>query len=311
MKDLYPVTSCYICDSSITIKRYIPKNLPHKTRIYQCRVCKHVSITPFPSDVFLFELYAIKSELVLGKDFVESNSIQDTGAKKFRADPHTWISKLLQNYPTGDLLDFGCADGKLVDFLNSRGWQALGVDISGFRRETNFYTTLNEIDSPRKFRYIVLQDVLEHLSDPKDIIDQLRRRTLEGGKWFISIPTSSSFEYKLLGERWTMISPYGHLHFFSHKSISRLLSEAEFKILSINRRRKPSIWMREIINLVRLCASIPYSLFRFKGTKHLQSRVSSLINSVVYLISRGDQFDIICEYSPTRTSLERVTTSNH
>lgn len=231
--------------------------------------------------------------------------------KNSQADPHTWISKLLQNYPIADLLDFGCGDGKLVDFLNSTGWPAFGVDICGFRRETNFYLTLNEIDSPRKFQYIVLQDVLEHLSDPKEIIDQLRRSTLEGSKWFISIPTSSSLDYKLLGYRWTMISPYGHLHFFSLKSISKLLSDAGFKILSINRRRKSTIWKREIINLIRLFASIPYSFFRFKGAKHLRSRLSYLVNSVVYLISMGDQLDIVCEYSTTRTSLERVSLSNH
>jgi len=304
MEKLHPITSCYICNSSISLKKYIGKNLPSRTRIYQCDECSHVSITPFPSDSFLSQLYALKSELVFGPDFVESNSDQQENAEINQVNPKTWISKLLQFYPAGDLLDFGCADGKLVDSLIGRGWPAVGVDVAGFRKDRNFYTTLNEVVNPKKFQYIVLQDTLEHLTDPREVVNQLSRRTVGDGKWFISIPISSSLEYKILGHRWSMVEPYGHLHFFSCKSISKLLSEAGFEIVSMRKRRKPTVWKREMINLIRALISIPYSLIRFKGSEHLRARLFLLINSLLFILSRGDQVDICCQYSPKRISLQ-------
>jgi hypothetical protein len=250
-----------------------------------------VSLTPFPTSNYLEKLYETKSELVLGRDFVESN--KESSSARLVENPDTWVSDLVQSYPKGDLLDFGCADGALVDYLCELKWNAVGVDIANFRRGANYFSRLGDISNLAMFDYVVLQDVLEHLVDPKIVIQELVLRTHRNGLWFISIPTSNSLEFRILKQNWDMITPYGHLHFYSLRSIEKVLNEAGLQILSIEKRRKPTAWIREIKNFNRLCFSIPYSIIRMKGGNHMQSRLRALVHSFIFLSSKGDQLEII------------------
>lgn len=293
MDHLVDITTCYVCNSPITLIRNLLQKIPIPTNVYQCQKCEHVSLTPFPISNYLEKLYETKSELVLSFDFVEAN--KKTASAGLVVNPDTWVSNLVPRYPKGDLLDFGCADGALVDYLCKLKWNAIGVDIASFRTGINFFSRLEEISEPVKFNYVVLQDVLEHLVEPKIVIDGIVQRTHENGLWFISIPTSSSLEFKILKQKWDMISPYGHLHFFSCKSIEKVLTEAGLRILSVKKRRKPTNWSREIKNCSRLCFSIPYSILRMKGMSHLQLRLRALVHSLIFLVSKGDQLEIIAQ----------------
>ena len=275
MRCLINVTTCYVCNSPITLIGEVPLEMPNPTNVYKCKECKHVSITPFPTSNYLESLYDTKSQLVLGVDFVEAN--EKFPSTSTVVNPGTWVSDLVQSYPKGDLLDFGCAD------------------VASFRRGANFYSHLDEVSEPAKFDYVVLQDVLEHLVDPKILIQEIVQRTKKNGIWFISIPTSSSLEFRTLKQNWDMISPYAHLHFYSHESINKVLNEAGLRILNIKKRRKPTNWNREIKNFSRLCLSIPYSMIRMKGMSHLQCRWRALVHSIVFICSLGDQLEIIAQ----------------
>ena len=154
MDFLVNVTTCYVCNSSITLIGEVPLKMPSPTNVYKCQECKHVSITPFPTSNYLEKLYDTKSELVLGFDFVEAN--QKSASTPALVNPGTWVSELVKSYPQGDLLDFGCADGALVDYLCELQWKAVGVDIASFRKGTNFFSHLKEVSKPARFDYVVL-----------------------------------------------------------------------------------------------------------------------------------------------------------
>jgi len=103
------------------------------------------------------------------------------------------------------LLDVGCADGLLADYLRDFNIVYIGVDLSSMpltvareKRELNIL--LGDAErlpfKPETFDYVVSSDVLEHLHDPKSSIKEMRRTCKADGK--IVITTKNASEVRSL-----------------------------------------------------------------------------------------------------------------
>jgi hypothetical protein len=53
------------------------------------------------------------------------------------------------------------------------------------------------------------------------------------GRIYLSFPNSSSLMAKLQKERWRMIQPIGHLHYFSRQSVTELLARSSLALQHI------------------------------------------------------------------------------
>jgi SAM-dependent methyltransferase len=89
--------------------------------------------------------------------------------------------------PGARALDFGCGDGKFLDRLQAWGWDTCGIEPSAgvaFLRH-------RRLESPPQdgsFDFVILHHVLEHLTDPLDLLRRLAGATREGGALFVSVP---------------------------------------------------------------------------------------------------------------------------
>ena len=88
---------------------------------------------------------------------------------------------------------------------------------------------ISELDEDN-FDVIVLSDVLEHVEDPFSLVRKVSELIKNGGSVYCSFPNNQSLRALLLKERWRMIRPFGHLHFFSEKSLRILFESNGFKI---------------------------------------------------------------------------------
>jgi SAM-dependent methyltransferase len=89
--------------------------------------------------------------------------------------------------PGAAVLDFGCGDGKVLDWLQARGWQTFGIEPSAsvaFHRHMRLDTPPQDA----RFDFVILHHVLEHLAAPLELLRQLAGATREGGVLFISVP---------------------------------------------------------------------------------------------------------------------------
>ena len=58
-------------------------------------------------------------------------------------------------------------------------------------------------------------DVLEHVVNPIKYLTSINKKMKKNGKIFLTFPHSESFKSRLLKDRWSMVVPLSHIHFFS------------------------------------------------------------------------------------------------
>ncbi len=182
-----------------------------KSKIYhliKCKICGLGYIEPQPSWDSIKKLYADTRYY----DEVGTNGFNEDGTIKFpshksrlyryildRIDLHLHSSK-------PRILDIGCGWGHFLKMVKDRGWEAWGVELSkascdyirnrlgisafnGVLKETSFDTEY--------FDAVVMEDVLEHMSDPFETIIEVRRILHPNGLIIIKTPNAASLIIRL------------------------------------------------------------------------------------------------------------------
>jgi len=157
--------------------------------------------------------------------------------RKVRFRPHSWP---LETVPQGSkrLLDLGCGSGtKLFEFAQ-RGYEVWGVDVGGdairlckeLLPQGHFVQgELQETHLPEGyFDYIRVDNALEHVPNPKEVIRECYRLLSEGGQLMVYVPHGRSLSMRIMkGNSISAWIPF-HLQLFTRKSLKRLLGEAGF-----------------------------------------------------------------------------------
>lgn len=206
--------------------------------LVKCRKCTLVFVDPMPGppqlkDIYEGRYYNSENSLEMGYDnyFDEEENIRKTALKR--------LKYMERHVRKGRLLDVGCAFGFFMDTAKKRGWDVCGIDISRLACEHARKLGLKVIegnadimDLPEdKYDLITLWDVVEHLTRPKEVLIKLRQRLGEEGLLVLTTPDIDSLPARLTDGNWLGFkSPKEHLWYFSKVTISRLLSEAGFKI---------------------------------------------------------------------------------
>ncbi|MGH7332120.1 MAG: methyltransferase domain-containing protein [Candidatus Rokuibacteriota bacterium] len=150
-----------------------------------------------------------------------------------------WLRTVLKyKQPPADVLELGCAHGGFVAMLRWAGFDATGLEISGwvvdFAQRTFDVPVLrgplqDQDIPPASLDVIVLMDVLEHLHDPSETMGGCLRLLKPDGILLIQTPRypeRSSYEDMVAGggRFLEMLQPAEHLYLFSRASISALFS---------------------------------------------------------------------------------------
>lgn len=149
------------------------------------------------------------------------------------------------------VMDVGCFDGLLGEaLLKEKGCIVDGIDncsnalqeakLKGYHN--TYEVDLNNINSlliEKKYDKIIMADVLEHIIEPKILLNWARGHLREDGKILICIPNVAFFLYRLLllFGKFEYTEGIGtmdntHLRFFTKKSFETLVSKCDYNILS-------------------------------------------------------------------------------
>lgn len=191
-----------------------------------CVVCGHWWHSLIPSQHELNTMYQTASPFVVTEGAKDAYQVKrKNNFKKFVLD-HIGEKEVGGNY-----LEIGAGGGHLLSDFRRQGFSTYGVEPAQWVKDKDIYPTLDDVPAGLGFNVLVLQDVLEHIAQPIEILSCLRKRAEDDALLFCSFPCNESRPAKRDREKWSMVLPYGHLHYFSYKSASEMLLQAGWKIV--------------------------------------------------------------------------------
>ncbi len=156
------------------------------------------------------------------------------------------IEKILKHKKHQKLLDIGCGEGLVLNYYHNKGWDVSGVDYSDFGVKRhhphlidkiikgNIFEKLTTlISTKQQFNVIWLDNVLEHVINPEDLIKKCYSLLSASGVLVIEVPNDySSFQKELLTkgkvEREYWEAYPDHLNYFSFQSLKELCESNGF-----------------------------------------------------------------------------------
>lgn len=135
------------------------------------------------------------------------------------------------------LLDVGFGAGTFLEAAVRSRWQTFGVEVSRTAvehvRERGFEVFCGQLGKAAYpddyFDVIVASELLEHVPDPRDVLEEIVRVLRPGGLFWATTPHGCGISARLLGLGWSVVCPPEHLQLFSVKSIRELLTSGGFR----------------------------------------------------------------------------------
>jgi 2-polyprenyl-3-methyl-5-hydroxy-6-metoxy-1,4-benzoquinol methylase len=210
---------------------YRPDNIPGLVR---CSACGFVSTDISLSADELKALYSTK--YFQGEEYRDYIDDRQVIEKHFRARLKLLLS-FVSDASRKNLFEIGAAYGFFLSVARSSFANVEGVDISSEAiayaqqelhlpvAEADFlgYTPHNKID------VACMWDTIEHLASPHLYIEKLSSLMGTGGVVAITTGDIDSLVARMRGKQWRLIHPPTHLHYFSKKTLSELLSRNGFE----------------------------------------------------------------------------------
>jgi SAM-dependent methyltransferase len=184
-----------------------------------------MQVADFPEEAELDEGYGEVSEAAY---LDEEAGQRATAARAMR--------RIERHVRPGSLCDLGCWVGFLVSEAERRGWDASGVEPSGFAAEFGRERlgvevrtgTIESAELPEAaYDAVVMGDVIEHLPSPGGALERVHRSLRPGGVLYLALPDAGSRVAQALGARWWSVLPT-HVQYFTQRSLSRLLDRHGF-----------------------------------------------------------------------------------
>lgn len=118
--------------------------------------------------------------------------------------------------PEHQVLDFGCGGGAFVQFLRESGYP----NVFGYDQYSDKYGDPSVLD--KHYDLILTQDVLEHVAEPWQLLDQLNGLIKPSGAILIGTPNADDIDLQKPEARVHALHQPYHRHIFSRSALLTL-----------------------------------------------------------------------------------------
>jgi 2-polyprenyl-3-methyl-5-hydroxy-6-metoxy-1,4-benzoquinol methylase len=233
---------CAVCDSVATRPLVIRKGY----QVVGCERCGLVYVSPRPRDR--------ESIDALYTDQTYCDGQISHAGHSGRVKEANWrLDQVERSAPArGRLLDVGCSAASFLLAARDRGWAVAGLDISagaieyaksvhGLEAKVG---TLEDTNFPAEsFDVVTLFECIEHMRYPAEALKAARRVLKKAGLLIITTPNIDGLfprvTYRLLAQTigaWEHPTPPHHLYQFSLRTLTALLENTGFKVMSTKTR---------------------------------------------------------------------------
>ena len=190
-----------------------------------------------------------EKEILFSHDHVGEYQ-QSTREKQFKKV----FDFILDKKQNPNFLEIGAGFGGYINYVNNLGFDCTAVDIDDHFRDSYLDVGIkfilqdaNKLDITINSNVVILSHIIEHIDNPKNLINYLGKQNIE--YLIIEVPSSNGLIFKLsklllrfniffIWDRlWQKNSNSPHLHYFSDKSIYKLLEDLNFEVIkTVNSR---------------------------------------------------------------------------
>ena len=202
------------------------------------------------------------------------------------------VDEVVKFIKTGKVLDIGCSTGIMLSIFKQRGFDVKGVEISKKAAEIARSKGIDVVVGPfekiqfsEKFNLVILNHTLEHLENPLEVLEKVKKILKPKGYLMIDLPNFDSPIAKLLKSKWPHLLPDEHLWHFTPKSFSIIFKKMDFKILAM--KKASGIW-----DFGNPYLEMTQSLFGFK--KRFFTNLTTVVPSLFFTkLNKGSDLLVI------------------
>jgi 2-polyprenyl-3-methyl-5-hydroxy-6-metoxy-1,4-benzoquinol methylase len=142
--------------------------------------------------------------------------------------------------PGSRILDIGCGNGSFLLNVRDFGWIVEGVEpdekAASLAVQAGLFIhkgSLIDVELAKEYYDVItLHHVIEHFHDPGIAIKKCFQILRPGGILWVATPNLNSMGYYIFRENWIGLDPPRHLLLFTKTSLTRIVENAGFIILS-------------------------------------------------------------------------------
>jgi ubiquinone/menaquinone biosynthesis C-methylase UbiE len=247
--------NCIICGSSEfkyvgkpRVCNEFPGIRERNYSIMQCKSCKYYFVNP-PIDLSQEEWQAFYEN-----DYFETDNKTQWLIDLNKRENAERINYILQNLKIekGKFLDLGCGEGYMLKEAEISGFETYGLDIAyninpEVAGKCNFFkVNLSEAKYPdNSFSVVYMDSVLEHVPDPVQTMNEIKRILKPGGLLLFIVPNEDSlmnsftkfvyyitFNKEKYGKIKPFVTPY-HVQGFNSSSLAILIRKTGLQTIFI------------------------------------------------------------------------------
>jgi SAM-dependent methyltransferase len=250
------IIDCLLCggDAELRQKELRGYQEPETFNIYHCPGCNTAFSLPRVNTAKVYNDIYKNGDLVPGYE----RYWKYAKIVKSLADPLEYLSNTEETYwgvkeallqyvkdkKSSKILEIGCGLGYFTYSLRKANYNVIGLDISQTAvNQANeafgeYYICSDLFDfvksNPEQFDIVILTEVIEHIDQPVEFIESIKKLLRTGGLVIITTPNKSLYSSDLI---WATELPPVHCWWFSEESMTYIANKLRLQISFINFNR--------------------------------------------------------------------------
>jgi 2-polyprenyl-3-methyl-5-hydroxy-6-metoxy-1,4-benzoquinol methylase len=210
-----------------------------------CRRCGLVRTDPTLTDAAYSAFYEDEFLKLFGSQYGERTGtlaqIHEEEKRKGEVIYRTHFAALLQGAPSVRVADIGCGTGGVLSVFAAHGHTASGCDVNSqtcaYGREMGLNTIAGGVDALKSdgpFDIVILNHVLEHVTEPNMFLESIASIMRGGGYLYIALPSIMDLSWDRY--RWDVLRFLRFYHPYSYcmGTLSSVVARHRFRLVNGN-----------------------------------------------------------------------------
>lgn len=258
--------------------------------------------TPRPDEKDLYKYYASEA-------YISHTDSKDSFIDKLYQTVKNYTIKqkvrLIEPFKMHDktILDIGCGTGDFLVACKLHGWLVHGIEpnekakqlaVDKLDLKTNskdnriIYKDIQDlVETNKKYDVITMWHVLEHVSNLKEYIVQLKGLLSTNGTLIIAVPNFNSFDAEHYKDNWAAYDVPRHLWHFSKKSIEFLFAEVGLVVSNTLPMKFDAYYVSLLSEKYKTGRSNLVKAFYYGFISNLKAKRTNEYSSMIYIIKHA------------------------